>query len=149
MTEQISIIDGLDKLLATARQFELLADPEAGDVRKTAPVQGSRSERPSPESRSTTTNRAVPLGHPPRYFFDTDDGDRFIPDEIGLEVADLAAAREMACRALWDMARNSLTCGDPREFSVRVRDETGDVVLQARLSFAMDDRAKAQEQGRS
>ena len=147
MAEQISIRDARDRLLATARQFEILAGLEESGVRKTVPVQGSKPEGQVPESRFTTTGRAVSLDRKHRYFFDTDDGDRFIPDEVGLEVADLAAARKMACRALGDMACDGLTCGDAREFSVRVRDETGDVVLQATLSFAMDDSAKAQEQG--
>lgn len=52
MAERISIKDARDKLLATARQFEILADLEEGRVRNTAPVQGSRLKRQSPESRA-------------------------------------------------------------------------------------------------
>ena len=88
-----------------------------------------------------TSNRAVLLGRQPRYSFDTDHGERFIQDQVGLEVADLPAAREMA--------REGFICGNPREFNVRARGEAGDVVLQAKLSFVMDNSAKAQEQGRS
>lgn len=30
----------------------------------------------------------------PRYFFDTYDGDRFLPDELGLEFESLESARD-------------------------------------------------------
>jgi hypothetical protein len=143
MAQQISIQDARDKLLDTARHYDTLADLEERGVRKTIPIQGSGPERQMPENRSTNTGQPVPPSPCRRYFFDTDDGERFVPDQVGLEITDLSAARELACRALGDMARDGLLCEDRREFSVRVRGEAGDVVLQARLSFALEDSSKA------
>jgi len=140
MAKRAWIQDAHDKLLATARQFETLADIEERGLRKTAPVQGSR-----PERRSTNADAVVPSGQRHRYFFDYDDGDQFIVDEVGLEVADLETARMLACRALGDMARDGLTAGDRREFSINVRGETGEVFLHATLTFAVDEGSKAHE----
>jgi hypothetical protein len=44
----------------------------------------------------------------PRYFFDTYNGESFISDENGLELADIDAAKLEAQRALPDMARDAL-----------------------------------------
>jgi hypothetical protein len=70
----------------------------------------------------------------PRYFFDTYDGDLFLPDDQGIELEDLAAVKAEASRGLADMAGDELPDGDQRSFVVRVRDEAGEVVLQAALS---------------
>lgn len=113
-------------------------------MRKSAPAQGIQPERRSPESRSTN-EAAVPSSERLRCFFDTDDGESFIADEVGLEVADLSAAKEMACQALGDMARDGLACGDRREFSISVRCETGEVVLHATLTFTAEEGPEAQE----
>ncbi|WP_425293868.1 DUF6894 family protein [Microvirga pakistanensis] len=62
-------------------------------------------------------------------------------------MADLATAKETACRALVDMANDGLLCGDRREFSINVRGEAGDVVFHATLTFAVDESSKPHEQG--
>ncbi len=74
----------------------------------------------------------------PRYFFDTYDGDHFLPDDQGIELENLAAAKAEASRGLADMAGDELPDGDQRSFVVRVRDEAGEVVLQAALSLVVE-----------
>src|SRR3712207_4664911 len=81
MARQISIQDGRAKLLETARHFETLADLEERGVRQTVPVQGSKPERQSAERRSMYADPTASPEPRPRYFFDTDDGERFIADE--------------------------------------------------------------------
>jgi hypothetical protein len=61
----------------------------------------------------------------PRYFFDTYDGALFVPNEVGLELADIEAAKLEAERALPEMAWDELPDGNQRTFIVSVRDEAG------------------------
>lgn len=75
----------------------------------------------------------------PRYFFDTYDGDRFVPDYDGIDLPDLVAARTEAQRALPDLARDALPDGDERTFAVIVKDEAGKVVLRAALTLLVDE----------
>jgi hypothetical protein len=51
----------------------------------------------------------------PSFFFDTPDGDRFIRDEIGLEVESLQAARCEAMAALPAISQEGLLGGDLEE----------------------------------
>ncbi|WP_445504589.1 DUF6894 family protein [Microvirga sp. G4-2] len=74
----------------------------------------------------------------PRYFFDSYDGDRFIPDHEGLELRDIAAAEREARKALPDMAKDALPDGDPQTFIISVRNEAGQVVLRAALSLVVE-----------
>ena len=74
----------------------------------------------------------------PRYFFDTYDGDRFVSDDVGLQLRDLAAAQAEAQTALPDMARDALPDGDQRTFVVMVRDEAGQVIARAALTLIVD-----------
>lgn len=71
----------------------------------------------------------------PRYFFDTDDGDRRAEDRDGVELPDHEAARRLAQAALPDMAHDKLPDGDHRDFTVRVRDEGGTVLYSACLAL--------------
>jgi hypothetical protein len=75
----------------------------------------------------------------PRYFFDTFDGERLVPDEQGLEMQDLAAARAAAQKALPEMARDALPDGNHRSIVVSVIDEAGGVVLRAALSLVVEE----------
>jgi len=79
-----------------------------------------------------------PLRHMPRYFFDTYDGNLFIPDESGLELDDLDAVSAEAQKTLPDMARDELPDGNQRIFIISVRDEAGQVVLRAALSLIVE-----------
>jgi hypothetical protein len=74
----------------------------------------------------------------PRFYFDTYDDDRAVPDGQGIVLSDLEEAKEEAIKALPDMARDGLPDGDYREFVVDVRDEAGQRVLRARLSLVVE-----------
>ena len=71
----------------------------------------------------------------PRYFFDTDDGDRLDRDRIGQELPDAGAARTVTLDALPDMARDRLPDGDNRTFTATARDEQGSIVYGASLTL--------------
>ncbi len=71
----------------------------------------------------------------PRFFIDTDDGDRLDRDEDGYDLVDRAAARIEAIGALPDLARSQIPDGDRRTFTVRVRDGTGTTLYEATLTL--------------
>jgi hypothetical protein len=73
-----------------------------------------------------------------RYFFDTYDGSRLVPDTEGLELQNIEMAKAEAQRALPDLARDALPDGDQKTFMVSVRDEAGQVVLRAALSLIVE-----------
>ncbi|UVF18075.1 hypothetical protein HPT29_016325 [Microvirga terrae] len=74
----------------------------------------------------------------PRYFFDTYDGDQFVPDSNGLELPDLAAAKREAQRALADIARDALPDDDQRTYFISVKNEAGQMVLRAGLTLFVE-----------
>jgi hypothetical protein len=61
----------------------------------------------------------------PRYFFDIHDGEHFAPDNTGVELEDLRAAKDEAKKALPDIV-------------VVVKDEGGHELLRATLSLAVE-----------
>jgi hypothetical protein len=67
------------------------------------------------------------------------DGESFISDENGLELADTDAAKLEAQRALPDMARDALPNGNFRSFVVNIRDETGQAVIRLALSLVVEE----------
>ncbi len=68
----------------------------------------------------------------PRYYFDTDDGNRFRRDVIGQDLDGPETARRAALEALADLARDALPeDGDKRLMIVRVRDAEGPVCLES------------------
>ena len=69
----------------------------------------------------------------PLYFFDTRDGDTFVPDEIGLELQGIEEARDQAAVYLAEMAKEVLPGSTRRELAVEVRDSVP--VLRAYLVF--------------
>jgi len=75
----------------------------------------------------------------PRFFFDTYDGEQYIPDENGLDLEDVEAAKLEAQKALPDMAEDALPNGNHRSFVVNVRDEAGQIVLRAALSLVVEE----------
>jgi hypothetical protein len=74
-----------------------------------------------------------------RYYFDMRDGDGFAPDEEGLELPDIEAAREEAALSLADMARDAVRISrrNARLMQIEVRNDNGPV-LQAKFVFAID-----------
>ncbi len=71
----------------------------------------------------------------PRYFIDTDDGDRLHQDHTGHVLPDTEAARKTALDALPDMARDKIPDGDTRTITATARDEQGNVVYAATLTL--------------
>ena len=71
----------------------------------------------------------------PHFFIDTDDGRFRVEDEEGGVYDDAEAARDAAVAVLPEMALRKLSGCDPREFTVRVRDEAGAMVYTATLSL--------------
>jgi hypothetical protein len=55
------------------------------------------------------------------YFFDTRDNGTFIKDDVGIELADLEAAKTQAALSLTDLARDVLPGSIQRMLSVEVR----------------------------
>jgi hypothetical protein len=70
----------------------------------------------------------------PLYYFDTRDNDRFISDDVGLDLSDLGAARDQAAVSLAEMARDVLPGSLRRNLAVEVRDRQ-QPVLTALLSY--------------
>lgn len=71
----------------------------------------------------------------PRFFIDTQNGEVVARDRDGYSLPDLLTAREMAVRALRDMATDELPGGDCRSFRAIVRDEDGSPLYSAALTF--------------
>jgi hypothetical protein len=70
----------------------------------------------------------------PVFFFDTRDDDSFMRDDIGIELPDIAAAKEQAALSLAELARDVLPSCMQRELAVEVRDASGPV-LAAQMRF--------------
>lgn len=75
----------------------------------------------------------------PRYFFDTYDGERLLPDERGMELESILSARAAAQAALPDMSREVLGDNTHRTYVVSVRNEAGKVVLRVALSLVVEE----------
>ncbi|WP_377830931.1 DUF6894 family protein (plasmid) [Bradyrhizobium lupini] len=73
----------------------------------------------------------------PGYCFDNRDNDVFRPDEIGVEIATLAAVKRHASAAMADFARDVLPGAVVRTFAIEVRDDQGPV-LRVGLRFEIE-----------
>ena len=71
----------------------------------------------------------------PRFYIDSDDGDRSFIDPDGFDLPNAETARYLAMDALPDMVREKLPDGDHRRFTVTVRDQTGTTLYKATLSL--------------
>ncbi len=72
----------------------------------------------------------------PRYFFQSWDGDRFVPDDEGLELEGIEDARALGARALGEMAKDSLPASsDDRVLGICLTDGSDKPVLELRLVF--------------
>jgi hypothetical protein len=81
----------------------------------------------------------------PRFFFDTYDGDLFIPDETGLDPEGLKAIKDEAQRTLPEMAWDELPYSEQRCFIVSVRNDAGQNVLRASRSLVVEYLSQVQE----
>ena len=64
----------------------------------------------------------------PHYFFDTRDDDKFICDDVGLELADVQAATKIAARSLAELALEVLPSASARCLGVDVRDDQREIL---------------------
>ncbi len=71
----------------------------------------------------------------PRYFFDSRDGDQYVRDEDGLELAGMQGARDEATAALRDIAKDAIPHSERRELAIEVRDEADRPIIRATLCF--------------
>lgn len=62
-----------------------------------------------------------------RYYFDIHDGDVLVPDEEGLELADLARAEIEAAESLVGLMKDRSESGEIYHFAVEVRTTVGPV----------------------
>ncbi|WCS28585.1 hypothetical protein LOK46_32285 (plasmid) [Methylobacterium sp. NMS14P] len=72
----------------------------------------------------------------PRYYFDTDDGLLPVRDDTGREFAGVRAARDLAQRALREMAQQQIPDGESRVFKISIRDEKAALLYVATLTLA-------------
>jgi hypothetical protein len=73
----------------------------------------------------------------PRYYFDLLDGNDLYPDDEGLELPSIEAARQEAAHSLADLLRDAAHGGTGqavRQMSVEVRNEVG-LVLRLKSSL--------------
>ncbi|MBJ3785498.1 DUF6894 family protein [Devosia sediminis] len=72
----------------------------------------------------------------PRYYFDIHDGERLAVDHVGTELDDLSSARDEATRTLSEIGAEEIPRDGPhREFAIAVRDDSGNVLFELRLTF--------------
>ncbi|UPJ55418.1 hypothetical protein [Bradyrhizobium sp. 192] len=64
-----------------------------------------------------------------RYYFDTRDNEKFIPDDIGVEISTLDEVKLAASRAMADFAKDALPGSVVRILTIEVRDEFRPVLL--------------------
>jgi hypothetical protein len=71
----------------------------------------------------------------PRFYFDVHEGARFIPDDEGLELANLDRAEREAAKAAAEIGRDRLPSGDAREITIEVHNEHHRMVLAVMVSM--------------
>ena len=71
----------------------------------------------------------------PHYFFDTRDDEKFISDDIGVELPDVQAATKVAARSLAELALDVLPGSTARCLGVDVRDDQKRDVLSTELTY--------------
>ena len=71
----------------------------------------------------------------PRYYFDIQDAKGSHRDDVGDELRDFEAAREMAQSIMPDIVRQDLPDGESHVVICDVRDETGVVVYRGKLIY--------------
>jgi hypothetical protein len=69
-----------------------------------------------------------------RYYFHLVDGHDVIPDEVGIDVADLAQARVEAVQAIHELGQECAQAAAPGNWRIDVTDAFGAVAFQVDLS---------------
>ena len=73
----------------------------------------------------------------PRYYFHARGPNRYIPDHIGVELADIEDARAVAFETIRDMVSDPFHRGDYRHWIVNIRDEEGRTFITIPFLMAM------------
>jgi hypothetical protein len=81
------------------------------------------------------------------YYFDVDDNGTVYPDDQGTDCDTFARVKEEAIRALVEMIQERLPDGDRHRLTIKVRNDSGGVVLQVSLNFEVE--AEHRSHGRS
>ncbi len=71
----------------------------------------------------------------PRYYFDIYDGQEWFIHQTGVEIEDLEQAQKGAHAALANIANDELPDGNDLTMAVRVKDESGQVVIETALDL--------------
>ncbi len=74
----------------------------------------------------------------PRYFFDTDDGERQIQDKDGIDLSTLDDLPATVRDLLFDLGHAELLNGKDRVFTAAVRDERGVTVYRGTMVLRID-----------
>ncbi len=74
----------------------------------------------------------------PRYFFDTDDGERQIQDKDGIELPTLDNIHADVRDLLFDLGHVELLNGKDRVFTALVRDERGMLVYRGSMTLRVE-----------
>lgn len=74
----------------------------------------------------------------PRFYCDVREGDKFTPDELGLEFTSLDVAEHQAARAAAAIGRERLPQDDSREVTVEVKNEHHQRVLTIKVPMEVD-----------
>ena len=77
------------------------------------------------------------MSNVPRFHIDTSDQQIYMWDEVGIEFEDVEAAMDAAVEGLSDMARDVLPGGEHRTLLAVVRDDQGNTLCQATMSFGV------------
>jgi hypothetical protein len=73
-----------------------------------------------------------------RYFFDFYENGVRTADEVGTDCSGIQAAKSEAISALVAIAKEALPDGDHHVFTVKVRNDAGEMVLQVSIRFDVE-----------
>lgn len=74
----------------------------------------------------------------PRFFFDFMDADDSHPDDEGIELPDIEAAKAEASRALAEIVNDNVRDGSCHELAVKVHSEAGGPLLKATIKLQIE-----------
>jgi hypothetical protein len=77
----------------------------------------------------------------PRYFFDTNDGDRQVQDVGGVELTSRDDVHVAARDLLFDLGHVDILNTGSRVFTAAVRDERGKAVFRASMVLIVEDQS--------
>jgi len=85
---------------------------------------------------------SVALTRMPLFYFDIRDGERFVPDEDGLEFPTINEARDDASRTLGQMMKEAMPDGHHHDMAVEVRGDNKRPLLKVQITFDVEALAK-------